>query len=216
MPCACGADDVEVYLCRDVFRKIRIQMIDDTPGNSKTHRPGGTARTGDLPVRNLGAGQGTDVAAGLLAQEHGSDEGRAADVRHLSGPEDSSTLAPGSREPSRCNREPPDPRARFEEVHPHESIPATIEATPMFDAYREQILDIRSNTKESSFRIPRGLCESLEFEMAKPQNDTVMACLLDRSPISIVSKPSITSKRHTCLPHVDSSISPPRSHVGET
>jgi len=24
-----GADDVDVYLCRDVFRKIRIQMIDD-------------------------------------------------------------------------------------------------------------------------------------------------------------------------------------------
>ncbi len=27
---ACGADDVEGYLSRRMFRKIRIQMIDDT------------------------------------------------------------------------------------------------------------------------------------------------------------------------------------------
>ena len=34
-----GADDVDVYLCRDVFRKIRIQMIDDKDPGAMEPRP---------------------------------------------------------------------------------------------------------------------------------------------------------------------------------
>jgi hypothetical protein len=32
-----GADDVEVCSCRDLFRNIRFQMIDDTGINRGTH-----------------------------------------------------------------------------------------------------------------------------------------------------------------------------------